>query len=114
MSTVESAAQVVSVTVRVSGGNVVCSPDPVNVRAHDTTLVFKLAAPGYRFRDTHAIVVSDGGTEFPTPSQTGPGGLSATLADCCDCKGRFKYSVYLVDPSGKPVMVDPEINNDPD
>lgn len=113
MPTAETATKVVAVSVSVSGGSIVCSPDPVQVKSCDTTLKFTVATPGYKFRAENAIVVTNGGSEFPQPSQTSADGLTATLEDCCDQRGSYKYSVYLKDASGRIVMVDPDISNEP-
>lgn len=107
----------VTVTVVTVGGQptIVCSPDPVVVKSPARPMAFRLNAPGYVFRDEHAIVVSHPGTEFPRPSNTSPDGQRATLWNRDSEKASYKYSVFLKDTaSGRILFVDPTIQNDPD
>jgi len=110
---VAKAAQV-SVTVGPKDA-IVCSPDPVNVKPGQTKVEFRIATPGYVFRQKNAIVVSNPGRDFPLPSVTSPDGQSVTLRDRrLDC-GDYKYDVYLVEVStGRVITVDPVIRNDPE
>lgn len=111
-------AKSVAITVSVDGsGTIQCSPDPVPVRNGPHRLVFALA-PGvsdYVFVEQGAIVVEDGGADFPYPSRTKPGGKVATLHDCNGDAGDYKYSVFLRQLStGKVVELDPTIQNEPE
>ena len=110
---VADAAADVVVTVSATG-DVTCTPDPVVVKATKSTLVFRLATPGWVFRAENAIVVAQPGTEFPEPSKTAPGGLKATLMDRDRSVGSFAYTVTVVQPStGRVGSVDPTIENQP-
>lgn len=112
---VESVTQVTDVTVRVDDGQIYCIPDPVTVTVADGQLVFALeASRGYVFREQNAIVVTNGGSEFPEPSVTSADGRTASLSDACEAQGSFKYTIYLKDPGGNIVSLDPEINNQPE
>ncbi|MEW6707782.1 MAG: hypothetical protein AB1430_23295 [Pseudomonadota bacterium] len=94
-------------------GQWVCSPDPIPVREANVNLTFLLSTPGYSFASTNAIVVHDGGSEFPDPSVT-KDATTAKLRDKNSKAGRFKYDVNLVRDSDKrPVVIDPTIENQP-
>lgn len=109
-----AAAAQVTVTVK-SDETIVCSPDPIDVRAGQGVLEFVLQAPGYVFRQHDAIVVSNPGRDFPRPSVTSACGTKATLRDRNLDNREYKYSVYLKQVStGRIVCVDPTIRNEPD
>lgn len=105
-----------SVQVSVTkGGRLVCAPDPVVVKACQGPLLFRLATPGYVFRNVDAIVVSQPGTDFPRPSTTSPGGTQATLWDRDRQRASYAYSVFVQEQaSGRILSVDPTIENEPD
>ena len=110
---VAAAAQV---TVTVAGDQpLVCSPDPLDVKPGQGAVEFRLATPGYVFRQQNAIVVSNPGRDFPRPSVTSACGTQATLRDRDLDSREYKYSVFLKQLStGLIISVDPTINNDPD
>lgn len=104
----------VDVSVDPKAGSIVCSPDPVPVKARNALVAFHLKSDGFRFREQNAIVVTDPRRDFPYPSWTvGPD--RATLLDLDSTAASYKYSVFLVDTrSGKEISVDPTIENEPD
>jgi hypothetical protein len=111
-----TAPKPVDVTVTVSRtGDVSCSPDPVVVKSSKDTIVFQMATPGWVFRATDAIVVSQPGTAFPRPSSTSHKGLRATLWDRDRQVRSYAYTVHVVQPStGRVAATDPTIENQPD
>ncbi len=108
----EVAAQV---TVSVSAGDtIVCTPDPVDVKAGQEAIEFTLVTPGYVFRKQNAIVVSNPGRDFPRPSITSDSGTKATLRDRDLDSLEYKYTVYLKEvATGRIISVDPVIRNEP-
>ncbi|MBI5719772.1 MAG: hypothetical protein HZC37_19040 [Burkholderiales bacterium] len=102
------------VTVTVQGDEtIVCSPDPISVKAGQHVVEFQLATPGYVFRRHDAIVVSNPGRDFPRPSVTSPCGTKATLRDRDLDREEYKYTVYLVQvATGRIISVDPVIRNE--
>ncbi|MBI3368263.1 MAG: hypothetical protein HY021_07410 [Burkholderiales bacterium] len=91
-----------------------CSPDPVTVTCADGQLRFELANSGYGFPKENAIVVTDGGTQFPLPCNWHSNQL-VTLHDKASHKGSYKYTVTVVNlASGEKIVLDPGIDNDPD
>lgn len=108
----EVAAQV-SVSVS-AGDTIVCTPDPINVKAGQQAIEFTLVTPGYVFRKQNAIVVSNPGRDFPRPSVTSDSGTKATLRDRDLDSLQYKYTVYLREVStGRVISVDPVIQNEP-
>jgi len=109
-------AKAAQVTVTVGADEaIVCSPDPIDVKRGQTIVEFRLATPGYVFRQRNAIVVTDPGRDFPVPPVTSPDGTVVTLRDRRLDSREYKYSVYLVQVStGKVICVDPTIRNEPD
>lgn len=103
------------VTVSVSAGDtIVCSPDPVDVKAGQGAIEFTLVTPGYVFRRKDAIVVSHPGRDFPRGSVTSDSGTKATLRDRDLDRLEYKYTVYLKEVStGRIISVDPVIRNEP-
>lgn len=102
------------VDVSVGANNAVsCSPDPVPVHGPNVNLKFNLVTPGYVFAPTGAVVVTDGGNEFPDASKTSADGKTATLHDRNSAKASYKYTV-TVQPSGggQPIVYDPTIQNE--
>lgn len=96
-----------------SAGDIVCTPDPLLVSQKNMTLVFRLATPGYVFRDVDPIVVTQPGSAFPFPSKT-QGGTTALLFDRDNSTASYSYCVYLLDQAtGKVISVDPTIRNEP-
>lgn len=104
----------VTVTVQ-DGETIVCSPDPISVKPGQGAVEFRLATPGYVFRQQNAIVVSDPGRDFPRPSVTSACGTKATIRDRDLDSRDYKYSVYIKQLStGRILWVDPTIRNDPE
>jgi hypothetical protein len=100
------------VTVSLANGQWTCSPDPIVPRGPNAAIHFHLAADGYSFRATEAVVVADGGEQFPEKSKT-KDPKTAKLLDRNNRHGKFKYSVFLTqDGSGKEVEIDPIISNE--
>ncbi|MGH6645080.1 MAG: hypothetical protein ACRED3_20535 [Bradyrhizobium sp.] len=96
--------------------NVICTPDHVAVTDRcNAVLKFVLQTDGYVFPEQDAVVVTNPGKQFPFPSRTLPKHPTrATLYDDNSVGGAFKYSVYVKDATtGKILMVDPTINNEP-
>lgn len=109
-------AAVAQVIVTVAGDEtIVCSPDPIDVKAGQGAVEFQLQTPGYVFRQHNAIVVSNPGRDFPRPSVTSACGTKATLRDRDLDSREYKYSVFLKQlSSGRIISVDPTIRNDPE
>ncbi|MEP7101514.1 MAG: hypothetical protein ABI781_13455 [Burkholderiales bacterium] len=105
------------ITVTVDANqNVVCDPEHVAVTDRcNAVLKFVLQTDGYVFPEQDAVVVTNPGKQFPFPSRTLPKHPTrATLYDDNSVGGAFKYSVYVKDAAtGKILMVDPVINNEP-
>jgi len=103
--------KVVAVTVD-DTGHVTTTPNPVKVRNQNVLLAFQLLTPGYAFPDSEAIVVSDGGEQFPFPSWT-LSGSTAALLDANSAAGDFAYTVSVVElATGKALRIDPSIQNE--
>ena len=95
-------------------GNVSCDPDPVWADGRKIHLKFELRTDGYVFPEDNAIVVQDGGTEFPDPSKTlGPDNRIATIYDHNSRAATFKYTVTVQKVGGGTIEYDPVINNGP-
>ena len=103
-----------TVTVTVGANNKVdCKPDPVPVNGPNVKLKFELATDGYVFAAQDAIVVTDGGSEFPDRSKTASDGKTATLHDKNSARAYFKYTVTLQPAGGgQPIVYDPGIQNE--
>ncbi len=104
----------VSVRVRVLDGKIHCAPDPVLVVFTPSQLRFRLQTPGYAFPGENAVVVSNPGSDFPTPART----VAAQLVTLCDLdrvKGSYRYTVQVVEQAtGRVLRHDPTISNDPE
>jgi len=95
-------------------GNVTCDPDPVCADGRKIHLKFLLQTEGYIFPEDNAIVVENGGTEFPDPSKTvGPDNVVAKIYDHNSCAGTFKYTVTVQKVGGGTIEHDPLITNGP-
>lgn len=102
---------VIPVTVSVVNNQVVCTPEVVDVDYANTLITFALASDDYHFPDTDAVVVSDGGSDFPYTSWTLKK-RQAALFDLNAIDGNFSYTVSVVhDTSGVVLKVDPTIKN---
>ena len=105
----------IDVTVKKEGGNWVCDPETLTVTTKNKKIKFGLATDGYTFRGANAVVVQEGGTQFPEPAVTEDGKKKVSLLDVNTVAGYFKYTVYLVeDATGQPVVIDPGIRNNPE
>lgn len=101
------------VTIKLdSSGKLVCDPDPLKAEGQNVHIKFEISAQGYRFPDSGAIVVHGGSGQFPEPSVTS-NATCAKLKDKNTEPGSFKYDVHLLDPDGRPVVIDPIIENQP-
>jgi hypothetical protein len=94
-------------------GTWICTPDPLVVHDRNVNLTFTIGTPGYSFPAERAIVVHNGGSDFPDPSKT-KDATTAKLHDKNSAAGRFKYDVNLVrDSDRQPIVIDPTIDNQP-
>jgi hypothetical protein len=94
-------------------GQWVCDPDPVKVHQRNVEMAFYLDTAGYSFAPTDAIVVRNGGDEFPTRSVTKTP-TKAQLHNKNSARASFKYDVNLIRNSdGHPIVIDPVIDNEP-
>jgi len=101
----------VIVTVN-SSGTPVCTPDTVQATGRNCILTFHLRTDGYVFPDSDAVVVTDGGTEFPTPSTT-PLPTKVHLFNRNSRRALFKYTVTVKEvSSGRLIPLDPSIQNE--
>jgi len=99
-----------NVSVTVSGGTVVCTPDPVDVTHANTLVIFTLNTPNYTFPSSGAIVVTNPNTDFPYASWT-TGATTAAIYDAKGINGNYKYSATVLDSNGSPITNDPVIHN---
>jgi hypothetical protein len=108
-----AAANVLSVQVSVSAdGTPVCTPELLDVSGRDVLIAFQLAAADWIFPSQDAVVVKDGGNQFPFPSWTVHRKL-ALLFDRNTSQGRFQYTVYVKHVvTGEVRSVDPTIRNE--
>ena len=91
-----------------------CAPVQANLSPPpDVTLSYTLNAPaGWVFPDTGAVIVPAPGDQFPEPSVTAPGGMSATLLDLNTDSNTYNYTVCVVkSATGECVLHDPAIKN---
>jgi hypothetical protein len=101
------------VTIKLDGGGrLFCDPDPVKPEGENVHIKFEIQAEGYTFPASGAITVHDGNGQFPEPSVTSSP-TCAKLKDKNTAPGSFKYDVHLLDRDGKPVVIDPVIENQP-
>jgi hypothetical protein len=108
-----TAVNVLSVQVSVSAdGTPVCTPELLDVSGRDVLIAFQLAAADWIFPSQDAVVVKDGGNQFPFPSWTVHRKL-ALLFDRNTSQGRFQYTVYVKHVvTGEVRSVDPTIRNE--
>ena len=95
---------------------IACTPDPVPANGRNVELTFVLKTAGYVFpTDGTAIVVTNPGTEFPTPSRTlPPNDTTAMLFNRNSKAGTFKYTATVLPVGGgAPLIFDPIISNGP-
>ncbi|WP_425257998.1 hypothetical protein ACPOLB_21050 [Rubrivivax sp. RP6-9] len=110
--TVEQAVSHVLVSVD-AAGNISCQPAELDVSGSNVLIVFALAARDWVFPDSGAIVVANGGTQFPIPAWT-INNKQAALLDCDTAAGTFSYTVTVQHTSsGQRKSLDPTIKNQP-
>jgi hypothetical protein len=96
-----------------AAGQAVCTPAELDVSGAGVLISFHLNGSDWEFPDSGAVVVSNGGSQFPIPSWTVHKKLAALL-DCDSEPGSFDYSVTVQHAvTGRRVKVDPTIRNDP-
>jgi hypothetical protein len=104
---------VLQVTVHVDAcGILSCQPSLLTVTGSEVLITFVLNGKGWVFPDAQAVVVNDGGDQFPIPAWTiNP--KQAALLDCNSASGNFSYTVTVQDPvSGEQQRLDPAIRNE--
>lgn len=104
------------VTVTVSDATdpptVISNPHTAVVTEPNSLVVFNLTTPGYVFPTTGAILVENGGAEFPNLWYVSP--TEVALHDLCAVAGEYKYWVVVEEASsGTQFKVDPRISNEP-
>jgi hypothetical protein len=88
-----------------------CVPEVLDVSGEDVLITFHLNAADWIFPDTGAVVVQNGGTQFPIPSWT-VHKKQAALLDCDSAAGDFSYTVWVQHAqTGRRASVDPTIRN---
>lgn len=93
-------------------GDPVCTPELLDVSGRDVMIAFTLDAHDWVFPSHRAVVVTDGGTQFPFPSWTVNRKL-ALLFDRNTSQGSFQYTVSVRHvPTGEIRSVDPTIRNE--
>ena len=108
--TVEQTVRHVMVNVD-AAGNMTCVPDELDVSGSEVLITFHLNGNDWAFPDTEAVVVSDGGSQFPIPSWT-VHKKQAALLDCDNTPGSFSYTVTVEHTStGHRRSLDPTIKN---
>lgn len=91
----------------------VCTPHTVRPQGSNVVLKFEVQTAGYAFPANGAVVVTDGGAQFPEPSQTiGPNDTVALLRDVNSNTGSYRYTVAVQRiADGEVLRVDPTIQN---
>lgn len=109
---VEQDVRHVLVTVNAQG-QPSCVPELLDVSGEDVLITFHLNAADWVFPDTDAVVVTNGGSQFPIPSWT-VHKKQAALLDCDSAPGDFSYQVNVQHvQTGQRASVDPTIRNNP-
>lgn len=89
-----------------------CSPTTVVVDKSNALVVFNLATEGYAFPTTGAIIVQNGGSEFPNLWYVNASQVA--LHDLCAVPAEYNYTVIVEESAtGKRLRVDPKISNEP-
>jgi hypothetical protein len=102
----------VLVTVSVSG-KMLCTPSTLNVTGSNVLISFELQSADWVFPSSDAVVVSNGGTQFPLPSWT-VNDKQAALLDQDSAPGSFSYTVNVQHvATGRKLSLDPSIQNQP-
>jgi len=108
---VEQSVQHVLVNVD-AAGNISCVPSELNVVGTDVLITFLLSGANWGFPDSGAVVVSNGGSQFPIPCWT-VNNKQAALLDCNSVQGTFSYTVTVQNAStGQERHMDPTIKNE--
>ena len=95
-----------------AAGSLSCVPAELNVTGADVLISFHLHGDDWIFPATGAVVVSDGGSQFPLPSWT-VHKKQAALLDCDSAPGTFSYTVNVQHAvTGKTRRLDPTIKNE--
>ena len=107
--------QALVLTVTVSGNpplpTITVSPDPVNVNAANSLLVFNLATPGWQFPTEGAISFQlPAIDEFPSLWYIGPQQIA--LLDVCNQAGQYRYWLSVQHQESQQIFKhDPYIKN---
>lgn len=110
--TVEQTVRQVLVTVD-TAGTITCQPAELDVSGANVLIVFALASRDWIFPDSGAVVVANGGTQFPIPAWT-INNKQAALLDCDSSPGAFSYTVTVQhSTTGERRSLDPTIKNQP-
>jgi hypothetical protein len=112
-STDTSPQSVLQVTVKVNPeGQIFCQPAEAIVTGKDVLIVFDLRGEHWAFPACDAVVVSDGGEEFPIPAWT-VNPKQAALLDCNSASAAFGYTVTVLNTrTGERRSLDPRIVNE--
>ena len=95
-----------------AAGQMRCVPSELNVVGPDVLIAFHLEGSPWAFPASAAVVVSQGGSQFPLPSWTLNDKLAALL-DRNTEKGSFSYTVTVQNTvTGRRQQLDPTIRND--
>lgn len=95
-----------------AAGTISCVPAELNVSGSDVLITFALNSSDWVFPDSGAVVVSNGGSQFPIPSWT-LNRKQAALLDCDNSPGSFSYTVTVQHAStGHQRSIDPTIKNE--
>lgn len=108
-----TAQTVLQVVVSVDqAGQIQCHPAEAVVTGQDVLIVFNLRSAHWAFPASGAVVVTDGGTEFPIPAWT-VHAKQAALLDRNSAADAFSYTVTVENTStGERRSLDPRIVNE--
>ena len=112
LSHTDPAVRQVLVSVSVSAsGRLVCQPAVLDVSGVNVLINFELQTAGWAFPPSQAVVVRDGGAQFPLPSWT-VHAQQAALLDVDTEAGDFAYTVQVQHVvTGQRLSLDPSIRN---
>lgn len=95
-----------------AAGSLTCVPAELNVTGADVLISFHLNGEDWIFPDSGAVVVANGGSQFPIPSWT-VHRKQAALLDCDSAPGTFSYTVTVQHAvTGRRCSLDPTIKNE--
>lgn len=101
----------VAVTVSETGA-ITCTPSQAVIKGSNVLLTFQLQTAGYAFPSTGAVVVANGGGQFPYPCWTVDANTAA-LFDVNSVVADYNYTVTVVQvDSGDRLHMDPMIRNE--